>query len=161
MAHSYPRRNRHVLPDGDVQKACPRGGGESVQSCPEPCRRKGRSPFGPRSVLPVRENGTRARTPLAAFFNISHLATVHQHVETYGGPNGSAVQVGPLRQTTDGPGRLGTVWRISFALNLPHQLNEVLSALRSQKDYDPLHIVTHLLLMLLGEGRTLEDLRQI
>ena len=46
-------------------------------------------------------------------------------------------------------------------MNLPHQLNEVLSALRSQKDYDPLHIVTHMLLMLLGEGRTLKDLRQI
>ncbi len=79
----------------------------------------------------------------------------------YDGPNGSAVQVGPLRQTTDGPGRLGTVWRNSQALNLPPQLNEVLSALRSQKGYDPLHIVTHLLLMLLGGGRTLKDFRQI
>ncbi len=58
-------------------------------------------------------------------------------------------------------GGLGRFWRNSQALNLPPQLNEVLSALRSQKGYDPLHIVTHLLLMLLGEGRTLEDLRQI
>jgi hypothetical protein len=31
---------------------------------------QGRSPFGARSVLPVREHGKRARTPLAAFFNI-------------------------------------------------------------------------------------------
>jgi len=49
------------------KKACPRGGGESVQ--------QGRSPFGARSVLPVREHGTRARTPLAAFFNIPNLET--------------------------------------------------------------------------------------
>ncbi len=31
---------------------------------------QGRSPFGARSVLSVREYGKRARTPLAAFFNI-------------------------------------------------------------------------------------------
>ena len=31
---------------------------------------QGRSPFGERSVLTVREHGKRARTPLAAFFNI-------------------------------------------------------------------------------------------
>ncbi|MEC4675212.1 MAG: hypothetical protein VST68_13565 [Nitrospirota bacterium] len=31
---------------------------------------QGRSQFGARSVLPVREHGTLARTPLAAFFNI-------------------------------------------------------------------------------------------
>ncbi len=37
-------------------------GGESVQ--------QGRSPFDARSVLSVREHGTMARTPLAAFFNI-------------------------------------------------------------------------------------------
>jgi len=48
--------------EGNGQKACPRGGGESVQ--------QGRSPFGARSVLSVREHGKRARTPLAAFFNI-------------------------------------------------------------------------------------------
>ncbi|MFB3146509.1 MAG: hypothetical protein ACE1ZO_05230, partial [Nitrospirales bacterium] len=30
----------------------------------------GRSPFDARSVLIVREHGKRARTPLAAFFNI-------------------------------------------------------------------------------------------
>ncbi len=47
---------------GNGQKACPRGGGESVQ--------QGRSHFGARSVLSVREHGKRARTPLAAFFNI-------------------------------------------------------------------------------------------
>jgi len=34
---------------------------------------QGRSPFGARSVLAVREHGTRARTPLAAFFNIPVL----------------------------------------------------------------------------------------
>ena len=98
---------------------------------------------------------------LLRYKRLSHFTTGRQREETYDGPNGSAVQVGPLRQATDDPGRLGRVWRISFALNLPHQLNEVLSALRSQKDYDPLHIVTHMLLMLLGEGRTLKDLRQI
>jgi len=31
---------------------------------------QGRSPFHARSVLIVREHGKRARTPLAAFFNI-------------------------------------------------------------------------------------------
>ncbi|MEC4674571.1 MAG: hypothetical protein VST68_10315 [Nitrospirota bacterium] len=31
---------------------------------------QGRSHFGARSVLPVREHAKRARTPLAAFFNI-------------------------------------------------------------------------------------------
>ncbi|MEC4675243.1 MAG: hypothetical protein VST68_13725 [Nitrospirota bacterium] len=31
---------------------------------------QGRSLFGARNVLPVREHGQRARTPLAAFFNI-------------------------------------------------------------------------------------------
>ena len=51
------------------------------QSCPEPCRRKGRSHFGPRSVRLVREHDKmttclrealrrRQGTPLAAFFNI-------------------------------------------------------------------------------------------
>jgi hypothetical protein len=34
---------------------------------------QGRSPFGARSVLPVREHGKWARTPLAAFFNIPTL----------------------------------------------------------------------------------------
>ena len=47
---------------GNGQKACPRKGGESVQ--------QGRSPFGERNVHAVREHGKRARTPLAAFFNI-------------------------------------------------------------------------------------------
>ncbi|MEC4673114.1 MAG: hypothetical protein VST68_02880 [Nitrospirota bacterium] len=31
-------------------------------------------PFGARSVLPVREHGKMVRTPLAAFFNIPHIA---------------------------------------------------------------------------------------
>jgi putative endonuclease len=34
---------------------------------------QGRSTFGARSVLPVREHGKWARTPLAAFFNIPTL----------------------------------------------------------------------------------------
>ncbi len=35
---------------------------------------QGRSPFDARSVLSVREHGKRARTPLAAFFNIPLMA---------------------------------------------------------------------------------------
>jgi len=35
-----------------------------------PFHGQGRSPFDARSVLSVREHGKRARTPLAAFFNI-------------------------------------------------------------------------------------------
>ena len=34
---------------------------------------QGHSPFDARSVLPVREHGKRARTPLVAFFNIPNL----------------------------------------------------------------------------------------
>ena len=34
---------------------------------------QGRSDFGARSVLPVREHGKTARTPLATFFNIPSL----------------------------------------------------------------------------------------
>jgi hypothetical protein len=34
---------------------------------------QGRSDFDARSVLPVREHGKMARTPLAAFFNIPFL----------------------------------------------------------------------------------------
>ncbi|MEC4673983.1 MAG: hypothetical protein VST68_07315 [Nitrospirota bacterium] len=45
----------------------------SAQSCPEQSRREGRSPFDARSILPVREHGTMARTPLAAFFNIPNI----------------------------------------------------------------------------------------
>ncbi len=45
----------------------------SIQSWPEPSRREGRSHFHARSVLIVREHGKRARTPLAAFFNIPML----------------------------------------------------------------------------------------
>ncbi len=44
----------------------PRNGRE----CSKKSVQQGRSPFGARSVLPVREYGKRARTPLAAFFNI-------------------------------------------------------------------------------------------
>ena len=40
-----------------------------VQSCPESCRREGRSHFCAQSVLLVREHGKMTRTPLAAFFN--------------------------------------------------------------------------------------------
>jgi len=100
------------------------------------------------------------KTLLNCYEAATHLATVHQRDETYDAPNGSAVQVGPLRQATDGPGRFGTVWGNSSGAGLPSQLNEVLSALRSQKGYAPLHMATHLLLMLLGGGRILEDLRQ-
>ncbi len=39
-------------------------------SLPEGSLQQGRSPFDARSVLSVREHGKRARTPLAAFFNI-------------------------------------------------------------------------------------------
>jgi len=35
-----------------------------------PFHGQGRSPFGARSVLSVREHDNRVRTPLAAFFNI-------------------------------------------------------------------------------------------
>jgi hypothetical protein len=42
---------------GLFQKACPEPVEEFVQSCPEPCRRKGRSRFCARSVLPVHEHG--------------------------------------------------------------------------------------------------------
>jgi len=35
---------------------------------------QGRSRFGARSVLSVREHGKRARTPLADFFNIPGMA---------------------------------------------------------------------------------------
>ncbi|MEC4674096.1 MAG: hypothetical protein VST68_07890, partial [Nitrospirota bacterium] len=37
---------------------------------------QGRSSCGARSVLPVREHGTRARTPLAAFSNIPSMMAV-------------------------------------------------------------------------------------
>jgi hypothetical protein len=43
---------------------------ESVQTCPERSRRKGRSSFDARSVLLVREHGKRERMPPPAFFNI-------------------------------------------------------------------------------------------
>ncbi len=57
---------------GNVQKACPRGGGESVQQDRSYCllRPVGRLPCDKRSILSVREHGTMARTPLAAFFNV-------------------------------------------------------------------------------------------
>ena len=42
----------------------------SERECSKKSVQQGRSPFDARSVLPVREHGKRARTPLAAFFNI-------------------------------------------------------------------------------------------
>jgi len=39
---------------------------------------QGRSDFGVRSVLPVREHGKMARTPLAAFFNIPFILNPQQ-----------------------------------------------------------------------------------
>jgi hypothetical protein len=40
------------------------------RECSKKSVQQGRSPFDARSVHPVREHGKRARTPLAAFFNI-------------------------------------------------------------------------------------------
>ena len=45
---------------GLFKKACPEPFEGFVQSCPEPCRREGRSQFSARSVLPVREHGKLA-----------------------------------------------------------------------------------------------------
>ncbi len=42
----------------------------SERECSKKFVRQGRSRFDARSVLPVREHGKRARTPLATFFNI-------------------------------------------------------------------------------------------
>ncbi len=42
----------------------------SGRECSKKFVQQGRSPFDARSVLIVREHGKRARTPLAAFFNI-------------------------------------------------------------------------------------------
>jgi len=42
----------------------------SGRECSKKSVQQGRSPFDARSVLSVREHGKRARTPLAAFFNI-------------------------------------------------------------------------------------------
>ncbi len=42
----------------------------SRRECSKKSIQQGRSPFDARSVLPVREHGKRARTPLVAFFNI-------------------------------------------------------------------------------------------
>ena len=38
---------------------------------------QGHSHFDARSVLPVREHGKRARTPLVAFFNIPFIEKIH------------------------------------------------------------------------------------
>jgi hypothetical protein len=43
------------------------------QECSKKSVQQGRSSFDARSVNPVREHGKRARTPLAAFFNIPKL----------------------------------------------------------------------------------------
>jgi len=42
----------------------------SERECSKKSVQQGRSHFDARSVLSVREHGKRARTPLAAFFNI-------------------------------------------------------------------------------------------
>src|SRR5690606_30521694 len=48
----------------------PRGGSKKhALSLPEGSVQQGRSHFCPQSVLPVRQHGKMARTPLAAFFN--------------------------------------------------------------------------------------------
>jgi hypothetical protein len=68
---------RHIDPQarclsetsGRFKKACPEPFEGFVQSCPESCRREGRSHFCAQSVLPVREHGKMTRTPLAAFFS--------------------------------------------------------------------------------------------
>jgi len=65
MAHKSFLRKPTLSTGGNVQKTCPRGGGESAQ--------QGRNYFAARSVLSVREHGTMARTPLAAFFNIPSI----------------------------------------------------------------------------------------
>jgi len=82
----HPRKETDILNRKEcVQKACPLGGGESVQQGPLACyvlegvsfmlaaSRRGQPLFDARSVLTVREHGTMARTPLAAFFNIPQL----------------------------------------------------------------------------------------
>ena len=74
ITHRCPRRNRHQQLAGMIKKV--------IQSCPELCRRKGRSQFDARNVLTVREHGKVARTQLAAFFNIPILDT---HLRGYDG----------------------------------------------------------------------------
>ena len=44
------------------------------RACSKKSVQQGRSPFGARSVLSVREHGKMARTPLAAFFNRTSMA---------------------------------------------------------------------------------------
>ncbi len=51
----------------------PGNGGE----CSKKSVQQGRSRFDARSVRFVREHGKRARTPLAAFFNIPMLGLLH------------------------------------------------------------------------------------
>ncbi len=46
----------------------------SERECSKKFVQQGRSRFDARSVLSVREHGKRARTPLAAFFNIPNIA---------------------------------------------------------------------------------------
>jgi hypothetical protein len=53
-AHICPRRFQYQSPTGMIKKVI----------------QQGRSDFDARSVLPVREHGKIARTPLVAFFNI-------------------------------------------------------------------------------------------
>jgi hypothetical protein len=50
------------------------------RECSKKSVQQGRSPFDARSVLIVREHGKRARTPLAAFFNIPSIGSHFQHM---------------------------------------------------------------------------------
>ena len=45
----------------------------SWRECSKKSVQQGRSPFDARSVHGVREHGKKARTPLAAFFNIPYI----------------------------------------------------------------------------------------
>jgi len=49
----------------------------SWRECSKKSVQQGRSPFDARSIHGVREHGKMARTPVAAFFNISMIVLVH------------------------------------------------------------------------------------
>ncbi len=58
----------------------------SWRECSKKSVQQGRSHFDARSVHQVREHGTMARTPLAAFFNIPlHQKVVQQAITGSGG----------------------------------------------------------------------------
>jgi hypothetical protein len=61
QGHIDPQASRLLEASGRFKKACPEPFEGFVQ--------QGRSHFCAQSVLPVREHGKMARTPLAAFFN--------------------------------------------------------------------------------------------